>query len=55
MINGSRRKRIANGAGRDVAELNRLLKQYQALKDMMQKMRKGKMGKMLGKFPPLPT
>ena len=46
-INGSRRKRIAKGAGRSVQEVNQLLKQFSQMRTMMKKF--GKMGK--GKFP----
>lgn len=37
IINGSRRKRIAMGSGRSVAEINRLLKQFEMMKKMMKK------------------
>jgi len=47
LINGSRRKRIAKGAGRSVQEVNQLLKQFSQMRIMMKKF--GKMGK--GKFP----
>jgi len=47
LINGSRRKRIAKGAGRSVQEVNQLLKQFSQMRTMMKKF--GKMGK--GKFP----
>lgn len=47
LINGSRRKRIAKGAGRSVQEVNQLLKQFSQMRTMMKKFRK--MGK--GKFP----
>jgi len=47
LINGSRRKRIAKGAGRSVQEVNQLLKQFSQMRTMMKKL--GKMGK--GKFP----
>ena len=47
LINGSRRKRIAKGAGRNVQEVNQLLKQFSQMRTMMKKF--GKMGK--GKFP----
>ena len=43
IINGSRRKRIANGSGTRVQDVNRLLKNYtQALK-MMKRLTKGGM------------
>ncbi|MCL4156530.1 UNVERIFIED_CONTAM: hypothetical protein GTU68_009274, partial [Idotea baltica] len=38
LINGSRRKRIATGAGRSVREVNELLKQFQTMKKAMKKM-----------------
>ncbi len=47
LINGSRRKRIAKGAGRSVQEVNQLLKQFSQMRTMMKNF--GKMGK--GKFP----
>ena len=41
IIDGSRRKRIANGSGTDVATINKLLKQFKHMTDMMKKMSKG--------------
>jgi len=41
VINGSRRKRIAAGAGVDVSEVNKLLKMHRQMSDMMKKMGKG--------------
>lgn len=38
MINASRRRRIARGSGRPVQEVNRLLKQFDAMKKMMKQM-----------------
>ncbi len=43
IIQASRKRRIASGAGRSVQEVNRLLKQYVTMNKMMKKM--GKMGK----------
>ena len=40
IIDGSRRKRIANGAGRTMQEVNQLLKQFGMMKNMMKKMNK---------------
>ena len=37
IINGSRRKRIADGSGRTLHEVNQLLKQFQQMKKMMKK------------------
>jgi signal recognition particle subunit SRP54 len=42
VINGSRRKRIAAGAGVEVSEVNKLLKMHRQMSDMMKKM--GRMG-----------
>ena len=42
IINGSRRKRIANGSGRKVQEVNRLLKQFKQTKKMMKQLNSGK-------------
>ena len=45
LLNASRKKRIAMGAGVDVANINRLLKQYQQMEKMMKRMNKlGKKG-----------
>ena len=40
IINGSRKKRIANGSGSDIANINKLLKQFKLMSDMMKKMSK---------------
>ena len=42
IISGSRRKRISQGAGVDVAKINKLIKQFKMMSDMMKKMSKGK-------------
>lgn len=41
LLNGSRRKRIAAGAGVTPADVNRLMKQYQQMEKMMGKMARG--------------
>lgn len=41
-INGSRRRRIARGSGTDIADVNRLLKGFQQMQQMMKQMGKGK-------------
>ncbi|HDS03836.1 MAG TPA: signal recognition particle protein [Firmicutes bacterium] len=41
IIKASRKKRIAAGSGRSVAEVNQLLRQYEVSKKMMKKMGKG--------------
>ncbi len=40
ILNGRRRKRIANGSGTHVADVNRLLKQYKDMKKMMKTLSK---------------
>jgi signal recognition particle subunit SRP54 len=56
LLNGSRRRRIAVGSGTDVAEVNRLLKQFLQMQDMMKKMqkmgKKGFMRSLAGRLPP---
>jgi len=57
VINGSRRKRIAAGAGVDVSDVNKLLKMHRQMADMMKKVGKGGRmpqfpGGMPGSFPP---
>ena len=42
IINGSRRKRISNGAGVDNSKINKLLKQFKMMSEMMKKMSEGK-------------
>ena len=42
IISGSRRKRISKGAGVDVSKINKLLKQFKMMSDMMKKMSQGK-------------
>src|SRR6266508_1982609 len=56
IINGSRRTRIAKGSGTQVSDVNRLLKQYAQLKQMMKglKQMEGRMGKLKGAMPFLP-
>ena len=41
IIDGSRKKRIANGSGTDIAAINKLLKQFKMMSEMMKKMSKG--------------
>ena len=51
LINPSRKRRIADGAGVDIAEVNRLMKQFEQMRKMMKQMggmmkgKKGKFGK----------
>lgn len=46
-LNGSRKKRIAQGAGLSLQDLNRLLKQHMQMQKTMKKMARGGMQKML--------
>jgi len=48
IIDGSRRKRIASGSGRNVQEVNKLLKQFEQTRKMMKQVTK--MQGMFGKF-----
>lgn len=52
IIDGARRKRIADGSGTDPADVNQLLKQYEMMKDMMEQMQnnQGMMQKMAGEM-----
>ncbi len=46
ILNGPRKKRIANGSGRSIAEVNKLLKQFEDMKKMMKQFTNpGKKGK----------
>ncbi len=53
VINPGRKLRIAKGSGKDIAELNQFLKQFEQMKDMMKMMNKMPMGRsmpgMMGK------
>lgn len=55
LLNGSRRQRIANGAGVKIVEVNQLMKQFQQMQKMMKMMKGGKaermMRQMQGKMP----
>ena len=50
-INGSRKKRIAAGAGLQIQDVNRLLKQFTQMDKMMRKMSRGGMKKMMRGMP----
>ncbi|MBW7896113.1 MAG: signal recognition particle protein [Opitutaceae bacterium] len=47
ILNGSRRQRIANGAGVKIVEVNQLLKQFQQMQKMMKMMKGGGSKKMM--------
>lgn len=53
IINGSRKKRIANGSGRSIQEVNKLLKQFKDMKKMMKQFSGASKGKksMFGNLP----
>jgi signal recognition particle subunit SRP54 len=48
IISPSRKQRIAKGSGKDMAELNQFLKQFDQMKNMMKMMNKMPMGRMPG-------
>ena len=50
ILNGPRKKRIAAGCGRSIADVNRLIKQFEEMKKMMKQMNNMQKGKK-GKFP----
>ncbi len=50
VIDGSRRRRIAAGAGVQVQDVNRLLKQFMEMQKLMKGMKGGKLGRMLAGF-----
>ncbi len=48
LIDGSRKKRIAKGAGKDLNEVNAFMKQFEQMRDMMKNMNKmGAFGRMM--------
>ncbi|MGI9245527.1 MAG: signal recognition particle protein [Steroidobacteraceae bacterium] len=55
-IDGSRKRRIASGSGTQVAEINRLLKNFLQMQKLMKGMGKGGLGRMMrsmaGRLPP---
>ena len=48
VINPNRKNRIAKGSGKDIAEVNQFLKQFEQMKGMMKMMNKMPMGKIPG-------
>ncbi|HUZ58989.1 MAG TPA: signal recognition particle protein [Hanamia sp.] len=48
LINPSRKQRIAKGSGKDIAEVNQFMKQFEQMKAMMKTMNKMPMGKLAG-------
>lgn len=49
IINGSRKKRIAQGSGCQIQDVNTLLKQYEQTKQLMKNMNNGKMARLFGR------
>jgi signal recognition particle subunit SRP54 len=47
LLNGSRRQRIANGAGVKIVDVNQLIKQFQQMQKMMKMMRGGNQKKLM--------
>ena len=58
VIRGSRKRRIAAGSGTQVQDVNRLLKQFDQMQQMMKRLGKGGLSRMLagvkGRFPGMP-
>ena len=51
LLQASRKKRIAGGAGLEVSDLNKLIKQHRQMADMMKKLgKRGGMGALKGMF-----
>ena len=48
IINPGRKQRIAKGSGKDIAELNAFIKQFEQMKDMMKMMNKMPMSRLAG-------
>ncbi len=48
LINPSRKQRIAKGSGKDIADVNQFIKQFDQMKSMMKMMNKMPMGKLAG-------
>ncbi|MPZ76967.1 MAG: signal recognition particle protein [Deltaproteobacteria bacterium] len=51
ILNGSRRRRIAQGSGTTVTDVNRLIKQFMEMKKMMQRVSKGGMKSLFNRMP----
>ena len=50
ILAGSRRKRIAEGSGVQIKDVNQLIKQFSQMQKMMKKMKGGKMKKLMSSF-----
>jgi signal recognition particle subunit SRP54 len=51
LLNGSRKKRIAEGSGTNIQEVNRLIKQFEDMRKMMKAFSGGNAGKMMRNMP----
>ena len=51
LLDASRKKRIAGGSGTTVADINKLLKQFEQMKKMMKMLNSGNFPMMGGKMP----
>ena len=47
LIKGSRKKRIADGSGQELQDVNRILKQFLMMQKMMKKFKAGNMANMM--------
>lgn len=47
LLDGSRKKRIAKGSGKDISEVNAFMKQFDQMREMMKTMNKMPMGRMM--------
>jgi signal recognition particle subunit SRP54 len=47
LIDGSRRKRIAKGSGKEISDVNAFMKQFEQMREMMKMMNKMPMGRMM--------
>jgi len=47
MLNGSRKRRITQGSGTNIQDLNRLIKQHKQMQQVMKKMKGGKLANMM--------
>ena len=47
MLNGSRKRRITQGSGTNIQDLNRLIKQHKQMQRVMKKMKGGKLANMM--------
>ena len=50
LLNGSRRKRIANGSGTTIQDVNRVIKQFNEMQKMLKQMKKGKLSNIFRNF-----